>query len=95
LKRPENHFKRLKKNLSFFIRGYLSRGTDALEAEVKEMESAFCIILLGALVGMPSPPSFIGIKMLPFMEWEIMVMISRSGPSDDRMAEWFGILDFG
>jgi len=95
LRGHDDYLVRLKRDISLFIRGFLNHGTDAIEAELKEMESAFCIILLGALAGVPSPPSFISIKMLPFMEREILTMLSRSGHNYDRMAEWFGVLDFG
>lgn len=95
LKGLDDYLERVKKNISFFLKGFFSHSTDVLEAELKETESAFCTILFGSLVGIPSPAPFIGIKMLPLMEREIMVMISRSGSIDDRMAEWFSIFDFG
>lgn len=95
MKGLNNYLRVFKENLRFFLKGLFTRSTDALEAELKEMESAFCIILLGSLIGIPSPAPFIGIKLLPWMEQEIMVMLSRSDSINDRVAEWFGILDFG
>jgi len=95
LKGYNDYLERFKKDISFFLKGFFSHSTDVLEAELKEMESAFCTILLGSLIGIPSPAPFIGIKMLPWMEREVMVMISRSGSPDDRMAEWFSLFDFG
>ncbi len=77
------------------MKGFLSRGTDAIEAELKEMENAFALITTGALSGMPAPPSYMGIKLLPYMEREMRVMLSRCSTLDDQFAQWFSILDFG
>ncbi len=78
-----------------FSRGFLSTSTGVIEAELKEMENAFAVILMGALAGLPAPPSFIGISLLPLMEREIRVMLAKSGNLDDVFADWFSTLDFG
>ncbi len=78
-----------------FAQGLRERSTSALEAELKELENAFALILLGALTGMPAPPSYLGIKLLPYMEREIRIMICRSETLGDIFADWFDILDFG
>ncbi|RMG59771.1 MAG: hypothetical protein D6713_04580 [Deltaproteobacteria bacterium] len=78
-----------------FAKGFAATSTSVLEAELKEMENAFTVILLGALAGFPAPPSFIGLSLLPSLEREIKVMLSRSGNLDDVFADWFSTLDFG
>lgn len=80
---------------SDFVRGFLSKSTDAIEAELKEMENAFALITTGAMSGIPAPPSYIGLRLLPYMEREITVMLSRSSSLDDQLAQWFSILEFG
>ncbi len=82
-------------NILDFFRGFFSSGTSVVEEELKEMENAFAVILLGALVGIPSPPSYISVKLLPHMEREILIMFSRSVPSEDILAHWFSTLEFG
>lgn len=86
---------KIKEGFLFFTKGLRERSTGALEAELKELENAFALILLGALTGIPAPPSYLGIKLLPFMEREIRVMICRSETLGDIFADWFDILDFG
>ncbi len=87
--------KKIRDSFLLFSKGLRDRSTGALEAELKELENAFALILLGALTGMPAPPSYLGIKLLPFMEREIRIMICRSEALSDIFADWFDILDFG
>ncbi|HDM75562.1 MAG TPA: hypothetical protein ENG51_03725 [Deltaproteobacteria bacterium] len=86
---------KIKESFLLFAKGLRERSTSALEAELKELENAFALILLGALTGMPAPPSYLGIKLLPFLEREIRIMICRSESLGDIFADWFDILDFG
>jgi len=83
------------KNFSLFSQGIKDRSTSVLEAEQKELENVFALILLGALAGIPAPPSFLGVRLLPYMEREIRVMLSKSETAGDIFADWFDILDFG
>ncbi len=86
---------KIKESFLLFARGLRERSTGALEAELKELENAFALVLLGALTGMPAPPSYLGIKLLPYLEREIRIMICRSESLNDIFADWFDILDFG
>lgn len=87
--------KDLKEALRAFLRGFATAGTDALEAELKEMENVFGLLLAGAMVGLPAPPQYIGLRLLPFIEREMIVMLRRVERSDDLLADWFSILDMG
>ncbi len=78
-----------------FARGFADSATSAMEAELKEMENTFCLVMVGSLIGLPAPASYVGVAMLPYMERELMVMLARSQGLDDKLAEWFGVLDFG
>ncbi len=86
---------KIKESFLLLAKGLRERSTSALEAELKELENAFALILLGALTGMPATPSYLGIKLLPFLEREIRIMICRSESLGDIFADWFDILDFG
>ncbi len=88
-------FKRLLEASRLFARGFADSATTVLEAELKEMENTFSLVMVGSLVGLPAPSSFVGVALLPYMERELMVMLSRSQGLDDKLAEWFGVLDFG
>ena len=87
--------KKIKETFLLFSKGFRDISTRAIEAELKELENVFALILMGALTGMPAPPSYLGIKLLPFMERELKIMICRSEALGDIFADWFDILDFG
>ncbi|MBW1980872.1 MAG: hypothetical protein JRJ12_06585 [Deltaproteobacteria bacterium] len=77
------------------MRGMRDSSTSVLEAELKELENAFALMMLGALAGIPAPPSFLGVMLLPDLEREIRVMLCRSETLGDIFADWCDILDFG
>ncbi len=81
--------------LRAFLKGFATAGTDALEAELKEMENVFGLLVMGSMVGLPMPPQHIGLRLLPFIEREMIVMLRRAERSDDLLADWFSILDMG
>lgn len=61
--------------------------------EARELENMFVLMLLGSFAGMPSPPSFISVELLPFLEHEIRVLNRRAENSSDALAEIMGSLD--
>jgi len=69
------------------------KATEMLEFELKELENIFSLLILGGFVGMPSPPVPIAIELLPFMERELTVMLSRSDMASDPLASLVGMLD--
>lgn len=69
------------------------KATEMLEFELKELENIFSLLVLGGFVGMPSPPVPIAIELLPFMERELTVMLSRSDMASDPLASLVGMLD--
>ena len=60
--------------------------------EVRELENIFALLLLGSFVGMPSPPTFLSVELLPFMEREIQVLHQRAEDTGDMLAEIAGTL---
>lgn len=79
--------------LTLFSKGFKERSVHAIELELKEMENTFALVIMGALSGAPAPPGHIGISLLPYIEHEIKVMISRSRRHDDRLSEWAELVD--
>lgn len=61
--------------------------------EARELENMFVLMLLGSFAGMPSPPSFISVELLPFLEHEIRVLNRRAENASDALAEIMGSLD--
>lgn len=81
------------KNLSYFVEGFKEQSTSVLELQLYEMENAFALLSFGSLMGMPSPPSYMGMALLPFLEHEIKVMIFKSDRLDDKLADFFDLSD--
>ena len=86
----------LQHNFLNFLKGFLSafksHSVEYVEFELKELENAFALMLLGSLIGLPSPPTPIALRVLPHMAREIYVM-QRRAKSDDVMGEIAGLLD--
>jgi hypothetical protein len=60
--------------------------------EVKELENIFALLLLGSFIGLPAPPSFLAIELLPFMERELKVLNRRAQDAGDMLAEMAGTI---
>lgn len=60
--------------------------------ELEELENVFALLLAGSFVGMPAPPSFIAVELLPLLEEELAVMDRRAEDSEDMLAEMVGTL---
>ncbi len=86
-------FKQIKKFINSFIEGFKQQSTSAIELELHEMENAFALICFASLMGMPSPPSYVGMALLPYLEYEIQLMIFKSSRLDDKLAEFFALGD--
>jgi len=81
------------KNFGYFWEGFKDESTSALEMELSEMENAFALIVFSSLMGLPSPPTFLGMALLPYMEHEIKTMIFKSEDLDDKLANFFDLSD--
>jgi hypothetical protein len=60
--------------------------------EVRELENIFALLLLGSFVGIPAPPSFIAVELLPELEHELRVLNVRAEDAGDMLAEMAGTL---
>jgi hypothetical protein len=61
--------------------------------EARELENMFVLLLIGSFAGMPSPPSFLAVELLPFLEREIRVLNRRAESASDALAEIMGTID--
>jgi len=55
------------------------------------MENIFSLLLVGSFIGIPSPPSNISIKLMPYIVREMYVMGRRAGDMDDVAGEIYGL----
>jgi len=86
------------RNIFNFFKGFAEsfklQSTEIIEFELRELENAFALLVLGSLIGLPSPPTPIAIRILPHMAREIHVMLSRAN-SDDVFGEIIALFDIG
>jgi len=68
------------------------RATEMIEFELKELENIFTLLVIGGFVGMPAPPTPIAIELLPLLERELSIMLSRSDFAQDPLGALMGIL---
>ncbi len=61
--------------------------------EARELENMFVLLLMGAFTGLPSPPSFISVELLPHLQHEIEVLNRRAESAGDALAELAGMMD--
>ena len=60
--------------------------------EMEELENVFALLLLGSFAGLPSPPTFLAVELLPHMERELKILHKRAKESSDMLAEMFGMM---
>lgn len=60
--------------------------------EAQELENIFALLLLGSFVGLPSPPTFLAVELLPFMERELKILNRRAEDAGDMLAEMCGTI---
>jgi len=77
--------------LKDFEGGIRSRSTDYIELELREMENILALLLVGSFIGIPSPPSSISVKLMPYIMREMYVMGSRARDMDDISGQIFGL----
>ncbi|RPI08176.1 MAG: hypothetical protein EHM71_09010 [Zetaproteobacteria bacterium] len=69
------------------------KASGMLEFELKELENFFMLLLLGSLVGIPSPPAAVALELLPYLEGELRIMIARADLAQDPLGALMGMLE--
>jgi hypothetical protein len=89
-------FKWLKEQIgeAYKISDAVMRGkaVETIEYEVEELDNIFAILVLGAFIGIPSPPIHITMELLPHMESEFAVMLEKVLTAHDPLGELFSVL---
>jgi len=67
--------------------------TQLTEFELRELENMFALLLMGSFAGVPAPPSFLAVELLPHMQHELQVLDNRAQDASDALAEMAGLFD--
>jgi len=71
------------------------KAVETLEAELEEMENVFSLLVLGSLVGLPSPPMQISLDLMPHMEKELIRMTENVDTAVTPISRLFSTFDIG
>ncbi len=86
--------KSLLAKISDVLKGvFAGKSVEYISAELRELENIFALVLLGSFIGLPSPPSTISLRLLPYMGRELIVMTRVSERIDDMLGEMAGLFD--
>jgi hypothetical protein len=79
---------------AFKISDEVMRGkaVETIEHEVAELDNIFGILVLGAFIGIPSPPIHITMELLPLMDREIEIMLDKVLTAHDPLGYLFSTL---
>ena len=69
-----------------------SKAVETIEYEVGELDNIFAILVLGAFIGIPSPPIHITMELLPVMEKELGIMLEKVSTAHDPLGDLFSVL---
>jgi hypothetical protein len=80
---------------AFKISDEVMRGkaVETIEYEVEELDNIFAILVLGAFIGIPSPPIHITMELLPVMDQEFQIMLQKVTTAHDPLGDLFSVLD--
>jgi hypothetical protein len=80
---------------TFHVADEVMRGkaVETIEYEVGELGNIFAILVLGAFIGIPSPPIHITMELLPEMEQELGIMLEKVSTAHDPLGDLFSVLD--
>ena len=68
------------------------KAVETIEYELEEMDNIFGILVLGAFIGIPSPPIHITMELLPHMEKEFKLMLQKVQTAHDPLGDLFSVL---
>ena len=85
--------KSFKKLFDIVSRVFKGKSIEYLEIELRELENVFALTILGSFIGLPSPPTTLSLRLLPYMARELLIMQRVSERLDDMLAEMAGLFE--
>jgi len=68
------------------------KAVDTIEYELEELDHIFGLLVLGAFLGIPSPPVHVSLELLPLMGKELDLMLDRISTAHDALGDLFSVL---
>ncbi len=68
------------------------RAVETIEYELGELDNIFGILVLGTLIGIPSPPIHTTMELLPLMNQELDLMLEKISIAQDPLSDLFSVL---
>ncbi len=72
--------------------GFKGKSIEYIRIEERELENVFSLLLFGSYIGLPSPPAFLSLELLPYVARELYILGIAAERSDDplgQIAEFF------
>lgn len=70
-----------------------AKAVATIEYETEELDNIFAILVLGAFIGIPSPPIHITMELMPDMKEEFEIMLEKVSTAHDPLGDLFSVLD--
>lgn len=81
-------------DLSNFFRLFMQQeASEYIQAEQRELEHVFALLLLGSFIGIPAPPTGLVLRLLPYLGPELMLLEKRAVNDDDLFGQMAGLFD--
>ncbi|MCX7787319.1 MAG: hypothetical protein N2442_06460 [Spirochaetes bacterium] len=75
------------------VQVHRDKATGMLEFELNELENLFVVLIFGSFIGFPSPPAAMAMELLPYLEEELRIMVSRADLAQDPLGAIMGMLN--
>lgn len=90
-----NVYNFLKNCWKHFIHFSQSKAVNTLEWEVSELEHIFALLTFSTFIGLPAPPMQITLDLLPALEPELALLLSKIDTAQAPLSNLFSVLDIG
>ena len=70
-----------------------NKAVEYYEWELQELKNTFAVLVAGTFIGLPSPPVYLTLELLPYMEEELKIMFERIDASSNSLGELFSMYD--
>ena len=80
-------------NILDILKGIFYGHIKLAELELLECENIFALLVYPNIGGFPFVPTYISIKLLPYIESELIVALNKMVNNDDQFVKWLSSFD--